>query len=240
GMPIVTFNGQSVSVLSHTPTKVVVTLPAGTQPGSYELRLTPAHKGNNNEPDKDTATFDVTIGGVGPQGPPGPPGSPGAKGDTGDQGPRGFKGDQGDPGPGGINGIRELPSSAQFVVPAGVNHVLLEMWGAGGGGGGGGTAVGGGGGGGGGGAYSRTVVAVTPGSTYQLVVGAGGTGGQIEQNGGDGGDTSIQDSSAVILASAPGGKGGSPGVGGATCSNPTALPGNGGLGGPLGSLGEAI
>src|SRR5215510_11733265 len=88
--PTVTFNGQPVSVLSHTPTKVVVALPAGTQPGSYELRLTPDGNGNDKAK-KDTATFDVTIGGAGPQGPPGPPG---ARGDTGEQGPRGFKGDQ--------------------------------------------------------------------------------------------------------------------------------------------------
>jgi len=47
---------------------------------------------------------------------------------------------------------------------------MVEMWGGGGSG-----AVGGEDFGGGGGAYSRSVIAVTPGTIYEIVVGGGGT-----------------------------------------------------------------
>ena len=59
-----------------------------------------------------------------------------------------------------------------FNVPAGVNSIQVEVWGAGAGGGGRTTA--GTGGGGGGGAYSRSEIAVIPGTVYVVSVGAGG------------------------------------------------------------------
>ena len=52
-----------------------------------------------------------------------------------------------------------------WAAPAGVTHILVEMWG---GGGGGSTTVGGGGG-----AYSRSIIAVTPGAVYLVTVGGG-------------------------------------------------------------------
>ncbi|MFZ1687853.1 MAG: T9SS type A sorting domain-containing protein [Flavobacteriales bacterium] len=60
-------------------------------------------------------------------------------------------------------------SSGTFVVPAGVDTITVEAVGAGGNGG-----TNGGGGGGGGGYVLRTS-AVTPGTTYSIVVGAGGS-----------------------------------------------------------------
>ena len=61
-------------------------------------------------------------------------------------------------------------SSGTFVVPAGVDTITVELVGSGGNG-----AFNGGGGGGGGG-YARRTSAVSPGTTYSIVVGAGGSG----------------------------------------------------------------
>jgi len=118
----------------------------------------------------------------GDKGDTGAQGAPGAKGDTGAQGlpgVKGDKGDKGDPGiqgsqgPGGFNGMKEfvspdgVPSTIYaWRAPDGITHVMVEMWG-GGGGGGESTA-------GGGGAYSRSVIAVTPGTVYTITVGGGG------------------------------------------------------------------
>jgi Secretion system C-terminal sorting domain len=66
-------------------------------------------------------------------------------------------------------------SNGIFVVPAGVTNITVETWG---GGGAGGAGVGGSfwdaGGGGGGGGYSRSLLSVTPGSSFGVTVGAGG------------------------------------------------------------------
>src|SRR5690242_7265278 len=58
-----------------------------------------------------------------------------------------------------------------WLAPPGVAHVMVEMWGGGGSGEVGpplGVT------GGGGGAYSRTVLDVTPGTIYTILVGGGG------------------------------------------------------------------
>jgi hypothetical protein len=78
--------------------------------------------------------------------------------------------------------------SGNWVCPAGVTSVKVEVWGAGGAGGGY-TSAGGGGGGGGGGEYAaEPAIAVTPGNSYAYTVGAGGT-AVAGGNGGNGGDT---------------------------------------------------
>lgn len=64
-------------------------------------------------------------------------------------------------------------TSGSFTPPAGVTQVVVECWG--GGGRGGTRTTNGQGGGGGGGAYSRALVAVTPGTPYTVTVGAGST-----------------------------------------------------------------
>lgn len=61
-----------------------------------------------------------------------------------------------------------------FQVPAGVTSITVETWGAGGRGTTNSTRNGRGGGGGGGG-YSRSVLTVTPITTYNYTVGAGST-----------------------------------------------------------------
>lgn len=60
-----------------------------------------------------------------------------------------------------------------FTVPAGVSQITVETW-AGGGAGGGVTGYGDEGAGGAGGQYARKIVAVIPGSSHSIVVGAGG------------------------------------------------------------------
>ena len=83
-------------------------------------------------------------------------------------------GPQGPAGAGArISGIRQFHNflnsgvqTHQWRAPDGITHVLVEMWGAGGGG----SPFTGGGGG----AYSRGVIAVTPGTIYTINVGGGG------------------------------------------------------------------
>jgi hypothetical protein len=75
-------------------------------------------------------------GPVGTSGPQGPQGLPGQMGLQGPPGPPGSAGPPGS-GVGGFNGIQEFTQSGTFTVPAGVTHLLVELWGGGGGGGGG-------------------------------------------------------------------------------------------------------
>ncbi|WP_373496531.1 glycine-rich domain-containing protein [Aquiflexum sp.] len=76
--------------------------------------------------------------------------------------------------------IYSNPGEFNFFVPAGVNSLEIEVWGAGAGGAG--RTTNGSGGGGGGGAYSRSEIIVVPGSVYTVLVGAGGL---SNNNGGD-------------------------------------------------------
>jgi hypothetical protein len=145
---------------------------------------------------------------------------------------------QGSPGSGGggFNGVQDFtePGTFPFTVPLGVTHILVELWGAGGGGGSTqgfeGTASGGGGSGG----YIRSVLAVSPGATYNVIVGAGGAAilGQSSNGvpGNPGGDSEITDSSSTVLAFAGGGSGG---LGGSFDSQGAVVPGAGGAGGTV-------
>jgi hypothetical protein len=62
-----------------------------------------------------------------------------------------------------------------FTVPVGVSSITVRCWGAGGGGGID-LANTNGGPGGGGGAYASSVLTVTPGGQFTIVVGSGGSG----------------------------------------------------------------
>jgi hypothetical protein len=169
------------------------------------------------------------AGATGPQGIQGPKGDTGDTGDTGatgPQGPAGEAGPQGPTGPAGtgsttiqvLSGSQTFTSNDTFVVPGGIYSVEVEM--AGGGGGGGGRLYNGtrGCGGGGGGGYLRAVVAVTPGDTLTVTVGAGGAAGSVSvapSDGADGGDSLLSDTSGTLLF-AGGGKGGKDAAGGGT------------------------
>jgi hypothetical protein len=159
-------------------------------------------------------------GAQGPQGPPGPQGPAGA---TGPQGPIGATGPAGPQGPGGFNGMQLffVPGTTTFTVPAGIYNVVVELIGAGGGGGEGCYGLGGAtGGGGGGGGYTKAFVAVTPGTSYNVTVGAGGAGSSNSSPGASGGSTYLAQDNVSVTAN--GGSGGGP----STCFN----PGSGGLG----------
>lgn len=103
----------------------------------------------------------------------------------------------------------EFLASTTWTCPPGVHHVMLE--GCGGGGGGGGATPAGtvntesatGGAGGGGAQLRRRIVAVTPGTTYTITIGAGGAGGGASTAGSAGGDTSF--GSLATFAGAGGG-----------------------------------
>lgn len=123
----------------------------------------------------------------------------------------------------------DYSSSGSFVVPTGVNFILVEICSGGGGGAGGGGATGiGQGGGGGGGNGSLLIPAysipTTPGETLTVVVGtggaggAGGTSGGAGTNGTAGGSSYIQRSSTILLRTSGfdhsiGGQGGNTGAG---------------------------
>ena len=149
----------------------------------------------------------------------GPQGLQGPAGPQGLQGPPGLDGQQGPPGlqgPGGVRGMTAATTHGTytFTVPAGVTAVLVEAWGAGGGGGWppiNNLQFAFNGGGGGGGAYVRAVIPVSPGDTYNIVVGEGGLGGVLALHDVTaGGDTTFGDATSgdLIISAGGGGAGG--------------------------------
>ena len=108
------------------------------------------------------------------------------------------------------------PGNYNWKCPAGVASIQIECWGGGGGGGGCG-AIYTGAGGGAGGSYVRYSVSVTPGTVYNLTVGAGGTNGAegaggTATGGGTGGSSYFGNASAgntagasVLAVGGPGG-----------------------------------
>jgi T5SS/PEP-CTERM-associated repeat protein len=111
--------------------------------------------------------------------------------------------------------------SANWTCPAGISNVIVECWGSGGGGA---TFVTTNCGGGGGGAYSRSVLALTPGNTYTSVIGGGGG---VDN---DGTNTTFNTNTVV----AAGGKKGvelAGGLGGATADGTGDVKYSGGTGG---------
>ncbi|WDF59562.1 T9SS sorting signal type C domain-containing protein [Flavobacterium sp. KACC 22758] len=126
-----------------------------------------------------------------------------------------------------------------WVVPAGINSVTVEVWGAGGAGGGS-TSNNNGGSGGGGGGYSYRTFAVTSGQTITYTVGRGGAGST--GNGPAGGDSTL--TYGGISVTANGGTGGNRNAGtrgtggnGTTSSGSNGVTGNasGGNGGDAGN-----
>ncbi|MDZ7791039.1 MAG: DUF6701 domain-containing protein [Xanthomonadales bacterium] len=132
------------------------------------------------------------------------------------------------------------PGNGQFEVPDNVYEITVEVWG--GGGRGGNRSNPGGSGGGGGGAYSRSVLAVTPGEMLQYRVGAGST------SGGQGGDTWFSNNSILLARggesvsnNSAGGQGASAGsgVGDVRYSGGNGADGSGGANGGGGGGGSS-
>jgi len=162
------------------------------------------------------------TGATGPAGPSGPLGPPGPAGSQGPQGLEGLQGPQGAPGPGGLNGLVEFTTSAIFTVPAGITHIQVEIWGAGGGGSG--FPANGGGGAGG---YTRAVIAVVPGASFLVQIGAGGAGATLANGlAGNGQDSVFLDSGSNILVRATGGGGANSDVGGLGGMGGFGIPGS--------------
>ncbi len=91
---------------------------------------------------------------------------------------------------------QSFTSNGSFSVPKGVTQITVECWGAGGRGA---TMTSNGrGGGGGGGAYARSVISVTPETSYNVTIGAGGSGATL-----NGGNT-IFGSNVVVAAGGAG------------------------------------
>lgn len=109
-----------------------------------------------------------------------------------------------------------IVADQQWRVPRRVQQIRVRLVGAGGGGGGGARTFGGGGGGAGG--YAEAILAVRPGDSIPVVVGAGGSSAAPHQTGGTGGTTRFGE---FVVASG--------GVGGGS-SNPDSRGGEGGLG----------
>jgi predicted CxxxxCH...CXXCH cytochrome family protein len=149
----------------------------------------------------------------------------------------------------GHAGRQTFNTAGTFTVPAGVNQITVEAWGAGGGGGGGaGKQTGTGGGGGG--AYARSVLSVTPSTGSPVMVGAGGASDTA-------GSSSTFDANVVVAAggsagsaAGTGGAGGSTGastgdvvyaggVGAAGVNNPNGYGGGGGSSAGTASAGTA-
>ncbi len=123
--------------------------------------------------------------------------------------------------------------NATWLCPAGITSITVECWGGGGGGGGGApnTAASGGAGG----SYSQFIMTVTPGTTYNLRVGATGTAGtNTGGTGGTGGSSyfgnTVAGAPAGATTLAVGGVGGN----GSTAGSGTAL------GSTTGNIGNAL
>ncbi|MCU4188956.1 GEVED domain-containing protein [Flavobacterium sp. HXWNR29] len=133
-------------------------------------------------------------------------------------------------------------TSGNWIVPAGVTSVTVQIWGAGGGGGGSNTAATNfGGSGGGSGAYVSRIITVSPG-TYAFTIGTGGTGGiAAGGTGGAGGNSTITIGGFTLTANGgTGGTGntGAAGIGGTGTGGTTNTNGNSGIvGGAIGGAG---
>lgn len=99
--------------------------------------------------------------------------------------------------------VYAAPGSYTFTVPAGVNKIMVEVWGGGGGGGLASTSVSNPALGGGGGGYAKEIFTVSAGTPYTVTVGAGGVSGTSIANAGSGGTSSFGS-----LITATGGTGG--------------------------------
>jgi hypothetical protein len=191
------FNGALLPVVSASDTLIVAGLTPIPAAGDYLLALSTGPGAS------DFDTFNVPIGGGGPQGPAGPQGPPGAPGSPGPPGSPGAPGPVGPIGPAGppgsFNGLREYTESGTFTVPSGVSKLLVEIYG---GGGGGACGVGGGG------AYARSVINVVAGQTLTVIVGGGGNNSVgvlcVDRVGEDGGTSQILAGSTSLLAAAGG------------------------------------
>lgn len=127
--------------------------------------------------------------------------------------------------------------SGTFSPVRGLAAVLAQAWAGGGGGGGSGNSTAKGGGGAGGEFAAEASLAVTPGKSYAVTVGAAGT-SSASATGGTGGNTTIAGDSVTVTAhgGTGGGAAGGAGTGGTGSTNSTHH--DGGAGGTSPSSGD--
>ncbi len=121
-----------LTVISSTPTQVVVHFPSAVADGTYLLLV----ERGPSQADRDLFDLAVATPGRGPEGPRGPEGDqgpqgvqgePGPKGDTGPQGPKGdtgAAGPQGMPGLPGANGVSGWELVSALTPTTGGTSVL--------------------------------------------------------------------------------------------------------------------
>jgi hypothetical protein len=125
------------------------------------------------------------------------------------------------------SGNQSFLASGTWTAPAGVRVVFVTGTGGGGGGGGSQSSSSEGGGGGGGASCYNSPVKVTPGTVYNVTVGAKGTGGAYNGNGTAGGNSAfVGDVATITLGGGGGGqKGRTAGSGGVATVTAAAVPG---------------
>jgi hypothetical protein len=126
-----------------------------------------------------------------------------------------------------------------WTCPPNVNTVTVECWGGGGAGGAATNTAGRAGGGGGGGSYVTNTLSVTPGTVYNITVGAGGLApstSAVTCYGLPGGKSEFSGAGVTTITASGGNSGGGgTGVTGSTSGTPTVTGGSGGsLGGIYG------
>ena len=138
---------------------------------------------------------------------------------------------EGPPGVGAVNGLREFPDSSSWQAPPGITHVMVYAIGSGGGGGLGLPACSdgdgpSGGGMGGDGGFVASAIAVVPGDTYTVQVGAGGGGASTGDSATPGSDTEFIAPGGTVLVDAQPGQPGGNTPPGCTVGGVEGLPGS--------------
>ena len=114
--PSVQIPGAKLTVVSSSDTSIVVTLPAGTLPGSYQLTVV---NGTTHLPGLFVADIGPIQGPAGLVGPQGPQGAPGQAGAMGLPGAPGVAGPVGSGGPAGKTGAAGPSGATGAAGPAG-------------------------------------------------------------------------------------------------------------------------
>lgn len=129
-------------------------------------------------------------------------------------------------------------ATSTWICPPGVTSVTVTAWGGGGGGGGVAADTNKASGGGAGGQFAIKVIAVTPGTSYTVTIGAAGTAGaSTGGNGGTGGDSWFDAVGTIIAKGGAGGQSYENGFAGGAGSTTSGIGdtvnagGNGGTGG---------
>lgn len=127
-------------------------------------------------------------------------------------------------------------STTTWTCPAGVTQITIEAWGGGGAGGGATGSPSAGGGGAGGGYVKNTSLAVTPGASYNVTVGATKTGTTTTVGNGNPSSFALTATPASLLINAVGGNGGAVSASNSTSAVGGAAVATGNIGGTTSNI----